>query len=528
MWQRICSFGRGILALFFRSLRTESRSLRIHMLWFLLMIVIYLTLWIVRESTSSFGAPGMYFFQSVMYLNAAFISLLGISYFSTVISEEKEEDTLGLMTMAGINSLGILLGKSTSRLFQVALLLAIQYPFTLLAVTMGGLLPTQILSAYMSLLSYTILLANVGLLCSVACRTNRNASGLTTFWLLGYMSIPLFAYGGMMYLTTQYGWTDTTPWQYVVLTGLRWVSLSNVAGNIYQATTTGHQFSWSIQIVGNALGGLICFLLAWLLFGIVAKEPAPETSSRGMVARRTNRHLSWFSAGRAWDQPLVWKDFFFTAGGWAGLIIRCLLYGGLYGLCYSANRPWYYNPNAAIRWEDVTHGFQFFAHPLLAIDIALSASRLFHDEIKGQTLSSLLMLPQSIPALVYSKMAGCALATLPGIISLVVSIFLPGGTEFRRILDRPEFWCWLMNLLFMIHLTALLSLYLRSGAFVAALGITAGTMVMTGCFIAMLSFGSRSNNTAEGMIGMAAFALALACLFCHVMIISRMPVLGEK
>ena len=527
MWQRGLSFSRGILALFFRSLRTESRSLRMHLLWFLLMSVIYMTLWIAREASATFGAPGLYFFRYVMYLNAGFVTLLGVSFFSTVISEEKEEDTLGLMTMAGISTLGILLGKSTSRLFQVSLLLAIQYPFTLLAVTMGGLLPTQIFSAYMSLLAYTILLANVGLLCSVACRTNRNASGLTTFWLLGYLILPAFAWAGVQYLQSERGWTRSDWLQSVVLTALEWASQSIVFTELYQATETGHAFVWSVQIVGNALGGLVCFLMAWCLFGFVAKEPSADSSSRGMVARHTSRLFWWFSAGRVWDLPLAWKDFFFTAGGWAGLLIRCLLYVGVYGLCYAGNHSWDVRYATPINWSDITQAFQLFVHPLLAIDIALCASRVFHDEIKGQTLSSLLMLPESIPALVYSKVLGCALATTPGILALSASIVvLPGGTKFlSEAGDEPGFWWWLMNLVFLIHLTALFSLYLRSGAFVLALGTMFGTMFMTGIFLGMIAMGGAD---VEGVLGFMAFILGFVCIGCHVLILNRLPVLGEK
>lgn len=525
--QHVFGFWRGIFALFFRSLRTECRSLRMHFLWFLFMVVIYALLWVIRETTGTFGAPGLYFFKCVMYADAIFITLLGISFFATVISEEKEEDTLGLMTMAGISPLGILLGKSTSRLFQVFLLLAIQYPFTLLAVTMGGLLPTQIYSAYSSLLAYTILLANVCLLCSVACRTNRNASGLATFWLLGYLVVPAFAYAGMNYLATERGWDSSNPFQAIVLKVLEWTYMSTIIVDMQEATTTGHEFTWSPQIITNAVGGLICFLMAWCLFGFVAKEPAQETASRGMVARRSSRGLRMFSAGRVWVQPLIWKDFYFVAGGWAGLIIRCLLYSGLFFLCYAANRPWYQNATYSIRWEDVTQGFQSFAHPLLAIDIALCISRVFHDEIKGQTLSSLLMLPQSVPSLVYSKLAGCGLAVTPGIVSMWISLFLPGGWKFvPDVGDQPAFWWWIMNLVLLVHLTALFSLFLRSGAFVLALGTVFGTMLMTGFVIAMLSIGS--GDPTPGMFGFCSFVIGMICIGCHVVILARLPALGAK
>lgn len=525
---RFFAFWRGIFALFFRSLRTESRSVRIHLLWLTLMLVIYATLWVAQIASSAFSAPGLTFFRYIMFLDAAFISLLGISFFSTVISEEKEEDTLGLMTMAGISPLGILLGKSTSRLFQVTLLLAIQYPFTLLAVTMGGLLPTQVFASYVALLSYTILVANIGLLSSVACRTNRNASGLTTLWMLGYVVGPLFAYGGFMYLTTDRGWSQANPGQNIILTALDLIYRSTIFLELYSTTETNYQFTWSIQNVGNALIGVACFLIAWPLFGLVAKDPSPETSSRGMVARRTSRRLWWLSAGRAWNAPLMWKDFFFVAGGWSGLIVRSLLYFGLYLLCIAANRSWW-ESGFVTRWDEVTYGFQVFTHPLLAVDIALCISRVFHDEIKGQTLSSLLMLPTTTAALVYNKIIGCLLATLPGVVALGLSIVaFPRGTALvYEVLDKPAFWWWQMNLILMIHLTGVLSLYLRSGAFVLSIGIVIGGMIMTGVIIDTMGI-ARGFRHVEYFLGGIAFMLGLICLPCHAVVLLRIPELGKK
>ncbi len=522
----------GIFALLFRSLRTDSRSVRIHLLWFFLMAVIYVSLWFAQEMSMFFGAPGLRFFRNIVYLNAAFITMLGVGFFASAISEEKEEDTLGLMTMAGISPLGILLGKSTSRLLQVLLLLAIQYPFTLLAITLGGLTPGQIYSAYVSLLAYTILLANIGLLCSVACRRSRDAAGLTTLWLIAYCAIPAFAYAGYLYLLQGRGWSATNFSQNIVLTTLKWISQSTVFMELHTATETGHEFTWSIQIVSNAVLGLICFLLSWWLFGIVAKDPAPETSSRGFVARRTSHRLRLFSAGRAWNRSLMWKDFHFIAGGWAGIVIRCLLYSGLYGLCYTANRPWGQNAlqyGWTMRWEDVTWGFLLFAHPLLAIDIALCASRVFQEEIKGQTLSSLLMLPRSIPDLAYSKALGCALALIPGVIANLIGLFvLPGGTRaFSDAVDEPAFWWWLMNLFLMIHLTTLLSLHLRWAALGLGFAITVGSMIATGFLMSILAMGGGIRRP-DDMLGMFAVLLGILCLACHAIILTRLPALGEK
>ncbi|HEY4261921.1 MAG TPA: hypothetical protein VGM98_17250, partial [Schlesneria sp.] len=93
---------QGVLALVGRSLRVDSRSLQSHLARFGLIAAIYVVLCVAQWNSTSFGAPGLRFFYGIGYLNLAFMTLLGISFFSTSISEEKEEDTLGLMLMAGI------------------------------------------------------------------------------------------------------------------------------------------------------------------------------------------------------------------------------------------------------------------------------------------------------------------------------------------------------------------------------------------------------------------------------------------
>ena len=127
-------------------------------------------------------------------LNVALIVLAGISFFATAITEEKEEETLGLLKMAGLNPLGLLLGKSTSRLINTLLLLGVQFPFTLLAVTLGGATVTQIVAGYAALAAFLILTANVGLLASVVFRRGGTASwAVLLFYLIYFVAQPLAA-----------------------------------------------------------------------------------------------------------------------------------------------------------------------------------------------------------------------------------------------------------------------------------------------------------------------------------------------
>ena len=129
---------RGTLALMIRGLRFDCRRWQMHALRFLLVAIFLFLLFIswIEYVVSIGTAPGLGFFSYITYTNFVFITLGGMSFFTSSITEEKEEQTLGLLKMAGVNPLGILMGKLGPRLLNALLLLAIQFPFVQLAVTL--------------------------------------------------------------------------------------------------------------------------------------------------------------------------------------------------------------------------------------------------------------------------------------------------------------------------------------------------------------------------------------------------------
>jgi hypothetical protein len=433
------------------------------------------------------------------------------------------------MTMAGISPLGILLGKSTTRLFQVFLLLALQYPFTLLAITLGGLKPDQISAAYLALLAYTILLANMGLFCSVVSRRNRDAASLTVLLLIGYIFTPLFALIGVSFLSFQGGadWLSVAP---LLKPILAWVSKTSVFTQLYEVTETGYQLSFTPQLLTNFLGGIVFFLLSWLLFPLVSHEPATEASTRALIPVKTSSRR-WFGAGRAWSHSLAWKDFHFVAGGWYGIVIRIGLYTGLYVLTILVSYPWWNRGYQKLNWQDVTYGYQIFLPPLFAVDCALCASRLFQEEIRHQTLGALLMLPQSVAKLFYSKLIGCLLGLVPGMIALLIAYCVLSNDSPIFIVNRHNFWfaCWYVaNLFLLIHLSLLFSLYLRWGAFAMSIAVTFGSMfVSVVCAETWMIRRGSGMNPGE-VLGLLTYPIIFACIGCHVALLLRIPALGEK
>src|SRR6266446_9126364 len=170
----------ALFALFTRSLRDDTRS---HgMVWARCgMAVAILFAMLQFQVSRLFGAAGRDFFSSVVVINVAFISAAMLSYFAGAITEEKEEGTLGLLRMTNLNPLTILLGKSTSRLCGGLLLLAVQFPFSLLAVTLGGLRWGQISGCYAILAAFLFFGANTGLLGSILARRTAVAALITGF-----------------------------------------------------------------------------------------------------------------------------------------------------------------------------------------------------------------------------------------------------------------------------------------------------------------------------------------------------------
>src|SRR5260221_1184627 len=145
-----------LLALFIRSLREDGRLKFLYFARAGLVSVILLFLFITQRQMGWTNAPGLRFFEVVVAVDLVFVILAGVGYFCSAISEEKEEMTLGLLRMTNLNPLSILLGKSTSRLCAAILLFAAQVPFTLLAITLGGISLRQVLAAYVAVGSFLV------------------------------------------------------------------------------------------------------------------------------------------------------------------------------------------------------------------------------------------------------------------------------------------------------------------------------------------------------------------------------------
>jgi len=519
----------GLLALLTRSLRQDARQLRNHVFRLTFVGFIYLSLLWATVTSAAFGAPGLRFFVSIAWLNAVFITCAGIGFFASAITEEKEEETIGLLLMAGLNPLAILLGKSTSRLIQASMLVVVQFPFMLLAVTLGGVTPHQIISAYVALLAFMTFLANVALVWSTICERSGSAAGLTCAVLVAYALAP-YAAPQISTQLKEWGLTGTSGFGSIIHGTLEWGADLSVYHRLSRIMETGFQEPvFSQQVISNVFGGIVCFAFAWAIFTPFTKDSSGGAVTRGMVLK-SNSRVRFLSSGRAWPLPLVWKDFQFIAGGFGFAVVKLVAY-----VMLATGLVSYFWATVDTPGIGVDELYASCACCTIAIEASILAARIFYDEVRLQTLSSLLMLPRSIPYLGYSKALGCVMGLLPSVGCLLLgTILLPGGGSRLAVnaLIDPMVWGFVLILMIFLHLVALLSLFVKWGALPLAIVIMVPLTPCCPIFsLLVLVAGPGGVRDSAGAFPAIATVWILIGLFCFVfqmMIASRLQEIGSK
>jgi ABC-type transport system involved in multi-copper enzyme maturation permease subunit len=506
---------RGVLALLERSLRVDARSWPTHLARFGLLVAISMSLHSAIARSILLGAPGRLFFQMNVYLNLSFMTLLGVGFFSTAITEEKEEDTLGLIQMAGVSPLGILLGKIGGRLSQALLLIAVQYPFTLLAVTLGGVAPAQITAVYVALTSYMLMLAGLGLLCSTVAPNSRAAGAWMSIALLTHAAVSYTCIELLKYFALRGGhlWSHSMDW-------IASTCIYFQVGRILTSSFT--ESPWSQQAVSNIAVGAICAVVSLLLFTACTQNPATESASRGLVTQHRG-WLRWFSPGRPKMNPFVWKDFHFVGGGVPTLLVRTVFYLLLLVFCQELTGLWWSSRN---NWRETIGFYQVLMLFLVTWELAMVSARTLHDEVRGQTLASLVLLPTTLTQSLYSKFTGAILATLPGLVCLLGVSFLTheGQKNTEDFLDRAAGWFFLAHFILVPHLAAYGATFLRWGAVPLAIGgaILSGTFWIGGVFN---TFRIGPN---DGMVGFVGVMIVIGCCAMHAVVIRRVVKLSQR
>ncbi len=512
---------QGLLALFVRSLREENRRIstyvvRIALIGFILILIA------INHQASQFGgsAPGLRVFQSVTVFNLVFIVVLGLGYFSSAITEEKEDGTLGLLRMTDLNPLSILLGKSTSRLIGFLMLLLVQVPFVLLCVALGGVGWQQIFSCYLILLSFTFLLGNLALIFSVICARTP----VSVAWTLAVL---ILVFGGVWFLGNLLNEAIDTDLGLSALGNLIWKG--NPINSLMEVFKLGFNDTLVTQPLSNIIAGILCFFIAWSVFD-------RYNQGEGRAASPGPKKPRWVSSqgSRPSTKPrpqglaITWREFYYEWGGTARLwltLTLILIFSGValgIGSILSHSSP----PREAVAGTFIAIGLMW-----AGIQWMVEMATVFKHERRNQTWSALSLLPKSIPRIAYEKVLACLVATLPGILVAAFGFFIIAdeildGFRWQNVDEMLlVFALGLGWFLFLSHLIVYLSLFLKWGALPVSLVCAFMAQILISILGGLVAFGMRSPM---GIFTVWMIMLFGAATALHVMIGMRLAALAAK
>ena len=484
-----------LIALFSRAVRDEVRGkfppvIRVVAAVFLLLLVGN-----NQRDFESQTAPGQTLLFMIAMVNFFGLTLFGLGTFCSAITEEKEDETLALLRMTRLNPLAILLGKSTARFVGGLLFLAVQIPFTMLCVTLGGAARDQILRVYAVLGAYLFFLCNLGLFWSVICRRTSRAVSFTFFSGILFYILPWFLAGSLLYRVFSGGGASQLG---LFERGIKFLMTSNPLGDI--GTTIfgrggGLPFA-SDSLPFHLVGGVVFFLLSWTLFDRFcsnAGETAPR--KRKLAGGSTNG----LRVPRPWRLAIAWKDFHFITGGKKGMGIRLGLYAiviaGICGWIYTTKRnAW--DTEVTLDQGDIGGIISWTGLILFSVEFVSVSTRIFGVERKRQTLGSLCMLPTSNARIAWHKFLGCIIGFLPSLALWKIGAWIQENWWFHRwgsgYHDEPfSFRLFIITHYLLIGtLTAFLSLWMRRAPLVTAL-LTVGFCD----FLSAITFAGGSEKT---------------------------------
>jgi hypothetical protein len=466
------------LALFERSLRLETRSAL--MGWSragLLLLTLLMLIPIQATARAGYlGAAGLNFLQEMVWVNLVCITLAGLSYFASAITEEKEEMMLGLLRMTDLNPVAILLGKSTSRLVGALLLLLAQVPFVLLAIALGGVGLLQVAAAYGTLLAYLFLVCNLALLFSVIFRNTATAAAFTLAVLFIFLFGHYWAAGIEQYIglsgriNLHRGiWPTVT----TVIDLWRQAAPPDRLTAIFRTGFAGPAIGF--QVAGNLALGVLFFLVAWLVFDRCTREEKDAAPVRRWLVGRTTRR-SRIPPRLVGARAITWKDFTFISGGKMGLFVKSGVVASV--VVFFNAMTLKFGTGTSITRELEGTVIMWVSLITTAVSLSLEAARVFRDEIRWKTLSTLATLPVSVAELAYRKVAGTLAGTLPLLAWFVLGMLLAPevvgkflNEMFREPISFGVFIVAILQFILFLHLTAFLSLILKRGALPLAIAI---------------------------------------------------------
>ncbi len=465
----------GVLTLFNWTLKMDSKSIYPHVIRAVFAFLMMFSIGAAFVNAFGNNSIGLRLFETICLFNVILITVSGISYFVTAVTEEKDAGTYALLRLAGMNSLSITLGKSTSRLVSSLMLLVIQLPFTFLSITLGGILWQQIVASYIALAAWMALVANLALFCSVRCATSGRAAGLAGTILGIFFFSPVIITNGLAALPAGLLSKSVTSFLESIPPALSSVSvMARLSELLGTSSFNGIPFSGGASGGNLPLGASgrelaffggqfwLSLIIAFVLFVFSTLTLDLWSAPAEVSGFSSNQKLRRWSVSRCWRLAIAWKEFLYFTGGRSFLITKMVcggvlvagfiffqqLEGRFSGLTLQGENGW---------------GLLLTLTGWLTIESLLYSSGCLFYEIRQSTQSTLATVPMSSTRVLAEKLAGCAMGLVPVLFWMLVAVLI-GYASISDHCSATMVISYLIILSFSVHISVLLSLYTRWAA----------------------------------------------------------------
>ncbi len=408
-----------------KELRVSSRRKRNYFLRFayLVSLTVFITfVWIITAKIGSstslvyqvsrMSVTGKYVTGTIVWFQFIAIQLSAIVMLSTAISDEIYHRTLGLLMTTPISSLQIVIGKLSSKLLQLVLLLAISMPLLAVIRVFGGIPWGYVVSSLSITLTAAIFAGSVSLVFSI---TNRHSHSVIvrTFFVcfLFYIGPPV-----VMQLV-QFAYQVRISAESTLFYVNPFIAMGFASQNMLSPASAGLALSWPLHCI--IMLGLSTLLLVFSTFCIRRVGLRQATGQAGIFASRRERRIAnrnlkkiiTLHAASEWIKPvkgppIIWKEMI---GLWIKnsrllaiftTILAVLILATVYGYCAYAD---------FLSREEAQTAFILVYFFFGLLRTATSAATSITSEKEAQTWPILLTTPLTEKQIVFGKIIGSCL-----------------------------------------------------------------------------------------------------------------------
>ncbi len=322
-------------------------------------------------------AAGRSFLLFAANFQVVLITLVSAILIAGSVAEERASGSIDLLLMTGMSPFSLLAGLAGGRVTALLATLAAQFPFLVLGITAGGVLPGQVIASFSVLAAHAVLCT--GLAAWIALETRTHAMAVA--------GLIASVFGGQML---------------AAFLGFSGVSAFSVLAEVF-ANPAGYRFPGAWCAI-HLLAGTAFFAAACLRFRTCAVTNAERASSRAITRVRHRRRPS---PGYAF----FWLDRHFLHLGPRGMWIRFgapLLIGAAVAIKASMAGG---NLEQCLGMAGVT--INAIAFPLFWLELAFQSARMYRMDLQTGTLDDLRAVPSAAEQIINQKENALTVSLLP-------------------------------------------------------------------------------------------------------------------